>query len=40
VISRSEHENNERRAARIEAEVDELLGLAPESEAGGEGEQE
>ncbi len=40
VISRSEHEENERRAARIEAEVDKLLGLAPESEAGGEGEQE
>jgi hypothetical protein len=34
VISRSEHEENERRSARIEAEVDKLLGLAPESEEG------
>src|SRR5258707_3611089 len=38
VISRSEHEDNERRAARIEAEVDKLLGVAPESEDGGEQE--
>jgi hypothetical protein len=34
VISRSEHEKGERRAARIEAEVDKLLGVTPESEAG------
>jgi hypothetical protein len=34
VISRSEHENNERRAARIEAEVEKLLGVESESEAG------
>ena len=40
VISRSKHEQMERRSAEIEAEVDELLGLAPESEAGEEGEQE
>ncbi len=38
VISRSEHEDNERRAARIEAVVDKLLGVAPESEDGGEQE--
>ena len=34
VISRSEHEENERRSARIEAELDKLLGVAPESEDG------
>jgi hypothetical protein len=34
VISRSEHEENERRSARIEAEVDKLLGLGPEFEEG------
>jgi len=38
VISRSEHEENERRSARIEAEVDKLLGVAPKSEAAGEQE--
>ena len=40
VISRSEHKENERRAARIEAEVDKLLGLAPESEAGSQSGEE
>jgi hypothetical protein len=40
VISRSEHKDNERRAARIEAEVEKLLGLVPESEAAVQGEQE
>jgi len=38
VISRSEHEDNERRSARIQAEVDKLLGVGPESEDGGEQE--
>jgi hypothetical protein len=38
VISRSEHEENERRSARIKAEVEKLLGVAPESEDGGKQE--
>ena len=40
VISRSEHEGIERRSAQLEAEVDKLLGVAPESEDGEEGEQD
>jgi hypothetical protein len=40
VISRSEHENNERRSAQLQAEVDKLLEEPSKSGATSEGEQE